>query len=482
VADYDQYEDELSKLGSPAYRLILSLDEETAKLVDYVSKDKWVSMLRKIMPEVADELGIDINHFNWVAAMHKEKGHPHVHVICYENLHEGDRDRLSERIEIEAIRKIKRYFAQEIYAEQRNILGAEKTATRDQLKNEVAEDIKALFDIVKNYKSNADLSMNLNDDYGTSSIPPKFKKQDVNEIFEKLKDIAIKLPLHGRIAYQFMPTELKKEIEQFVDKLLLNNEYRNIIIKNQNVAAEYASMFTKSEDKLQEAKNNAYEDLKSRMENVILKAANNYRREVISKTEFILFKKLEEAQCPEYADLKDIAKLARCFATLGTDIDFAIDAILNFEKRRHKFQERTEAGAKGTPEKPDAIDIFDEEILKYEEVKKILIDYIKENYKEASDEGGVDEDEWKTILHILNVDYDYYPFKKHTDYDAIRFANMLISSIWRALYSKNQHDENRNFAMRNHGTNLSKAARKELAKKMRGHSIISHEDEKFTRN
>jgi hypothetical protein len=61
------------------YRVILSVDDETAKNHSLYDRSVWQELVTQKIGIIAKEMNIDRNDFCWVASMHCEKGHPHVH-------------------------------------------------------------------------------------------------------------------------------------------------------------------------------------------------------------------------------------------------------------------------------------------------------------------------------------------------------------------------------------------------------------------
>ena len=66
-----------------SWRLVISLKESDTLALGYDTPEKWRDLTRRYMAEYARILGYDDKEIKWVAAHHREPGHPHVHVLAW---------------------------------------------------------------------------------------------------------------------------------------------------------------------------------------------------------------------------------------------------------------------------------------------------------------------------------------------------------------------------------------------------------------
>ena len=157
---------------------IVSLRPEDAERLGYDSAEAWINLLRSQRNSIARSMKIAPENFRWYAAFHKEKGHPHVHMVAYSvNPREGF---LTER----GIEQIK------------SSLAREQTDYRDELRGTARELIENL---VRQIQS------------GGCDNPK------LNEMLLQLSDALSRT--EGKKVYAFLPPELKNLVNEIVDEL-----------------------------------------------------------------------------------------------------------------------------------------------------------------------------------------------------------------------------------------------------------------------
>lgn len=67
------------------YRSVVSFGEDTAKELLLTDKKAWERYIENHIRTIAEKNGIRREHFQWAAALHKEKRHPHLHVVFWDD-------------------------------------------------------------------------------------------------------------------------------------------------------------------------------------------------------------------------------------------------------------------------------------------------------------------------------------------------------------------------------------------------------------
>ena len=169
---------------------IVSLRPEDAERLGYDSAEAWINLLRLQRNSIARSMKIAPDNFRWYAAFHKEKGHPHVHMVAYSvNPREGF---LTER----GIEQIKSSLAREIFREDMLSIFREQTDYRDELRSTARELIENL---VRQIQS------------GGCDNPK------LNELLLRLAEELSHT--EGKKVYAFLPPELKNLVDEIVDEL-----------------------------------------------------------------------------------------------------------------------------------------------------------------------------------------------------------------------------------------------------------------------
>lgn len=288
--------DELKKYDSYVWRAIVSLKEEDAVPIGYLSKDRWQDMLRSKMFDVAKEMNIRPTNLKWVAAIHMEKGHPHAHVMIWEEKPERMTGVLP-KAKLDNIRKI---FTDEIFEEDRMRMVLAKNAIRDVLLDDIRGKAVNMSTIVRELKEAGEELKAFSPAMHESSIEPRLYEDVETDLARMIANLSDMMPGDGRIALKFMPEDVKDYALEIADLMLKLPAFEPTVTRGLQNGVELASLYTGKEDALDEVKRNILSDYRKRTAQQILKAAvrwkeNDFMRLDVKKadrlTEF--FKKTE---------------------------------------------------------------------------------------------------------------------------------------------------------------------------------------------
>ncbi len=67
------------------YRSVVSFGEDTARELLLADKKAWERYIENHIRTIGEKNGIRREHFQWAAALHREKGHPHLHVVFWDD-------------------------------------------------------------------------------------------------------------------------------------------------------------------------------------------------------------------------------------------------------------------------------------------------------------------------------------------------------------------------------------------------------------
>jgi len=264
MPDLREVQKELKNHNGIVWRMVLSLKEDDAVRLGYTTRESWEKVLRATLPEAAAKMGISESNLKWAAAFHQTKGHPHVHVILWEKEPKRIRGVLSQG-ERKDIRKI---FIREIYAKERLALTAEKSALRDLIRDTARADI---VDVLRKIKSARVKVRALSG--GKAGLPPTLEPHVKEELLEKLRELSKIMPQKGRIAYAYMPSEVKEKAKEVADWLLKQPGFSQSVERYKELAKELASHYTSNPEALEKAAEKAYEDIQKRTAQIVLKGA-----------------------------------------------------------------------------------------------------------------------------------------------------------------------------------------------------------------
>lgn len=265
--DLSDIQKELQNHTGIVWRAVISMREEDAKYLGYIKREKWEQSLRSRMAEISREMGISESNLRWVAAFHQAKGHPHVHVVFWEKEPQRNRGKLSnyER------RNIKKILTSEFYKEERERLGKFKTEVRKYVLEKSKGDLDIAVRLTKELKGNLEEIKSLNGQ--APGIPPNLYDGQVIELATNLTKLANIMPGKGRKVLAFMPEEVKKEVREIADWILSQPGFKLETKKYVDTAKDFSRQYSKNEEKINEAGKKAYEDLRDRVAQEILRHA-----------------------------------------------------------------------------------------------------------------------------------------------------------------------------------------------------------------
>jgi len=275
IEDLKSVQEEISNVKSFVWRGIISLKEDDAKRLGYLDKEKWQDMLRKKVPDMANEMGITITNLRWVGAIHMEKGHPHAHIMLWEKTPKKTIGVVSSK-KLDIIRKM---YTDEIFEEERMIYLQEKNAMRDLIRDLAKNDISQATKIIKDVRSTQEEIRALIKDANQEGIGPRLFNVDEYKLAEKIENLAKMMPGKGRVALKFMPEEVKEEVRAIADEILRQPEFTASLEKNLKTVEELTKMYTGKDEAIQKARENAYSDLRDRIGQLILKGAVESQRD-----------------------------------------------------------------------------------------------------------------------------------------------------------------------------------------------------------
>lgn len=74
--------------GVYIYKTVVSITEEEAKKYGYTEKEAFEDLIRQNIATICKEYNIKFDDLDWVASLHTEEGHIHIHLVFYDNNNE----------------------------------------------------------------------------------------------------------------------------------------------------------------------------------------------------------------------------------------------------------------------------------------------------------------------------------------------------------------------------------------------------------
>lgn len=253
-----------SKSGCNIYRGIISLGEADAQALGYIDVNTWAQKMNAVMPDIAKELGISPTDFTWVGAFHAEPTHPHVHYQIWDNrdricscyIHPSVQQRCRRMLEDSFFTPVYEHTLQAVFEAEKTELYSLKNASRQTLTDYTKE--------IMNIKYVPGLE--------NTELPPRFTTTDAQSLYYRLEKLKTILPDSGRLNYQFMPTDVKKEIDKISHLLFKRPEMAQALssyIQAADQIHQISGVGTASER--DSVRRKAKQDILKRTGNIILK-------------------------------------------------------------------------------------------------------------------------------------------------------------------------------------------------------------------
>lgn len=268
TADLISIKDELKNSDSIVYRLIISLREDEAIRINHSDRVSFEETICKSMPAISEKIGITESNLRWAAAFHEKEGHPHAHILMWESNSERTVGRLSN----DEMKEIRKVFTRNIYQKVREKLYIEKTYLRDVLRESGKE---AMLQARQDLKAEEIFTQK---DIGKrEKIGPNIEPEQERVISKKLEHLADIMPSGGRIALKYMPDEVKDEARNVADWILTQPGYQQSVKRYCDIQKELASHYQKNPEKIKQVEEKAYQDIRDRVSQDVLKVAGKIK-------------------------------------------------------------------------------------------------------------------------------------------------------------------------------------------------------------
>ena len=177
----------------PIWLAIVTVGESDALSMggSLTTQEGWVEAARKVMPDVAKHMGLDPANLNWSAAAHRwqhgGERNPHIHLQFWER----EPTRVVAKLTAKERKAVRQTWVKTLYAPEFARLGQEKSQARQTLRTE---------------------SQALLDQARLAAKGQGLESGTLRELVQRLQSLGDKLPAQGRLAYAYMPPDVKKAV------------------------------------------------------------------------------------------------------------------------------------------------------------------------------------------------------------------------------------------------------------------------------
>jgi len=241
------------------WRFILSLREDDAKRMGYIEREDWERVIRQSIPGVTSAMGIGLDNIKWVAAFHDTKGHPHVHLMVWENEPKILRGVLDDKER----KNVRRAFMSEFYGSERRQMMLERTLYRNSMRE------SAILAVGLRPRQNRTSAENVRPVI-SQPVLSRENAQDLNTMLAELRNL---MPGTGRISLGLMPQQTREKARDVSNWLMDQDGFRQIREQYLERVRELTKHHTLNEDAIKGAEQRALDDLCDRVAQVVLRGA-----------------------------------------------------------------------------------------------------------------------------------------------------------------------------------------------------------------
>ena len=245
------------------FRGILSLDERDARDLGFLDKENWRKYLSQALPLIGEKFGIQSGNLQWVAAFHREKNHPHIHFMIW--------DQNINNVQNSFISQPQQHYCRELFSklfteEERKSLANKKYLSREELIKDSKTELQMLVDEITFEEARPFIS----------KIDKEYR-QKFNNVFSELLDSLPRDKLDKLNKFQYLSPSNKEKVLSVVQVLLTNKvlkkEYDDFLNYHYRIAKDYSP--SKKEIKVAVLK--AKEDIEKRLCNLVLREIRDMR-------------------------------------------------------------------------------------------------------------------------------------------------------------------------------------------------------------
>lgn len=229
------------------YRAIISVGKQDAQEHGLYHRERWEQLVNDHISVIAREMDIKPENFCWCASMHRSKGHPHVHILYWDNSDQPRPEGVPKHQFEGKAERIRAEFAGDINREQIRELQGEQRQQSKALR--IALQAMCL-------EANPEKILDL---------PRLYNSKLLEGLSGQMAELICKLPSKGSLRYAYLHPDYKALVNRFIDECLkqpdLAKEVGRYEIQTNRISQLYANGETGKAANLEKARQKLYKEL-----------------------------------------------------------------------------------------------------------------------------------------------------------------------------------------------------------------------------
>lgn len=244
------------------YKAVISVGAKDALAQNLYDRANWERLARAHMGVIARQMGIADKDFCYLISMHQAKGHPHIHILYWDNGTEPRQEFLPrERFE---------RIAEAVRADwNRDILADEIAASR----TEQQESSNALRTTLMAMCLEANPARAL--DLSRLTTSPHLEG-----LSAQLWQLVQALPERGSLKYKYLPAEYKQQLDAFLDHVLTMPELAGTLRQYLDATDALSDSYGNGEETTAKNRARAVQKLYTSLGNGVMEAIRDIRQEL----------------------------------------------------------------------------------------------------------------------------------------------------------------------------------------------------------
>ncbi len=279
---------------------MLSVKGETAQMKGLYRREVWEELVNEHIGVIAKEMDIRPESFCWCASMHYAKGHPHVHILYWDNSSEPRPESMDPHRFTQKAERIRAAFSGALFREEirgrqqqqrqqwdnsseprpesmdphrftqkaeriraafSGALFREEIRGRQQQQRQQGKELRVLLQAMCR-EVNPEKAVDLNR-LGRTGLPQQLAQQ--------MEELLRCIPSKGSLRYAYLPPDYKALVDKLVDTCLEVPELHQALQEYERCTREISDLYANGERGAEEAWQQAYQKLHRELANEVMR-------------------------------------------------------------------------------------------------------------------------------------------------------------------------------------------------------------------
>lgn len=244
------------------YRAIISVGRKDAEDHGLYHRERWEQLVNDHISVLAKEMDIKPEDLRWCAAMHRSKGHPHVHILYWDDSDRPRDEAIPKHLFEGKAERIRSAFAGDLFQEEI------REAQQDQ-----KEQTKALRATLQSMCLEANPEKTLD-------LSKLYKSSELEGISRQMAELIRRLPAKGSLRYAYLPPEYKKLVDEFIDICLRQPELAKELTRYEALTDQISNLYSNGQTGKNANMEKARQKLRKELGNEVMNALREIRSEI----------------------------------------------------------------------------------------------------------------------------------------------------------------------------------------------------------